>query len=97
MSRWATAILSLILAPPKRTVRGRAGFSEAMPRYFSLPVKKETGYRRETVSHALGGGVSPVGCAEGVVDEDIGESSEGGGEFGVVGFLTGVEAEVFEE
>ena len=38
-----------------------------------------------------------MGCAEGVVDENIGETSEGGGEFGVVGFLTGVEAEVFEE
>ena len=47
------------------------------------------------MGHTLGGGVGPVGCAESVVDEYVGEASEGGGEFGVVGFLSGVEAEVF--
>ena len=76
---------------------GSGGVFRGHAEIFQFPVKQETGYRREIVSHALGGGVSPVGCAEGIVDENIGESSEGGSEFGVVGFLTGVEAEVFEE
>ena len=76
---------------------GSGGVFRGHAEIFQFTVKKETGYRRKIVSHALGGGVGPVGRAEGIVDEYIGEVGEGGGEFGVVGFLAGVEAEVFEE
>ena len=76
---------------------GSGGVFGSHAEIFQFPVKKETGYRREIVSHTLGGGVGPVGRAEGIVDEYVGEVGEGGGEFGVVGFLSGVEAEVFEE
>ena len=76
---------------------GSGGVFRGHAEIFQFPVQKETGYRRKIVSHALGGGVGSVGSAEGVVDEYVGEAGEGGCEFGVVGLLSGVEAEVFEE
>ena len=38
-----------------------------------------------------------MSCTEGIVDENVCEFCQGGGELGVVGLFPGVEAEVFEE
>ena len=45
----------------------------------------------------LGRGMGAVGGGEGVVDIGVAERGEGLGEIGIVGFLAGMEAEVFQE
>ena len=76
---------------------GSGGVFRGHAEIFQFTVKKEACYRRQVVGNTFSRGMGPVGCAEGIVDEYVGKVGEGGGEFGVVGFLTGVEAEVFEE
>lgn len=77
----------------KRALGGVEGSAEV----FELFLDEEAGVCGEMVGDAFGAGVGAVGGAEGIVDIELGEGGELGGEVGIVGFFLGVEANVFEE
>ena len=59
---------------------------------------QETGRRlREVAGHPLGGGMRPMGAGEGVGHVDVGQRRQLPGEFGVVPFLLGMEAQVLQK
>ena len=63
---------------------------------FALHQEAHRALRHE-MRHAFGRGMGAVGGAEGVVDVDLGAAGEGLGEAGLVGFLGGVKAGVFQQ
>ena len=69
---------------------GRIGDERAEVAHLLL--QQEAGHAGEEGGDARGGGVGAVGGPEGVVDVDVGERAEGGGEDAVVRLLFGVES-----
>ena len=70
--------------------------AEGCGQRFQLGLHQPPGVGRQQMRHALGAGMGAVGGGERVVDEDVGEFGEFGGKGGVVLFLAGVEAGVFQ-
>ena len=76
--------------------RSRRATEEAGER-LDLALHEQAGNGREMMGDALGAGVGAVRGPEGVVDVEFGKAGQRRGEFGVVGLLGRVEAQVFEQ
>ncbi len=96
-NRSITPTLSLTLAPPRTTTKGRGGSTQQRLQRRQLPLEQEPGDRRQQPGHPLGGGVRPVGGAERVVHVEVRQLGQLGGQGGVVLGLPGIEAGVLQQ
>ena len=64
---------------------------------LQLLLNEEAGHGGQVMGHALGGGMSAVGRAEGVVDIDVAVAGKLLGEIRIILFLFVMEAEVFKQ
>ena len=89
-------ILSDTFAPPMTIANGRLGQLVTLSRAsISFCINSPTAEGRKT-GHASGRSVLAVSHAETVVYIDVSKSGEIPGEFGVIGLLSGVKANVFQ-
>jgi hypothetical protein len=93
----SSPILSATLAPPMMATKGRWTSPSSLPSIFASAIHQEA---HALVCHVLdhpdGGGVGAVGCAEGIVDVDVGVGGQGAREVFVVGFFARRKAQVFQ-
>ena len=76
---------------------GSLGIVQEPREHRFLALEEQPRVARQQLRHADSRGMGAVSGAESVVDEEIAEPGQAGGELRIVGFLAGLEARVLEE
>ena len=85
------------LGPAQDGHQGALGLLQGFAHEVELFLHQEPCHRGQVVGYALGGGVGPVGSAEGVKDEDVRQGGQLSGEVRVVLLLLDAEPEILHQ
>ena len=93
-----TSILSETFAPPRIATKGFSGCFQSFAQVVQLLFEQQPGRGLgDEMSDALGRSMRPVSASEGVIYIDVAKAGELSREVDVVGFFSGVEAQVLQQ